>query len=237
MICLPTVFFFWSFTNIEEAYVVKYSSFSLGEQYNYNLLKIDRIKINMWIDGLQHILCTCIIHFSSSQWASVISIRLLAIALADPTKSDFVILSPICIIVVFALYLIANLIIFRKLFQLNLPDHWLQIVLHSPKLFSVRDIQHHYQIISVITETIESNPQIPISSEVDVEGPNFIGMKKIRLPWSEKFWDLVVTNPKSTVEIWGRLIGAEYSVSTRKNSSNIQNNDNKFYFCFRINLN
>lgn len=40
-----------------------------------------------------------------------------------------------------------------------------------------------------------------------------VTMEKLQLPWSEKYWNLFIINPKSSVEIWGRLIGAEYSVS------------------------
>lgn len=38
-------------------------------------------------------------------------------------------------------------------------------------------------------------------------------MEKLVLPWTDKYWNLFITNPKSTVEIWARLIGPEYSVS------------------------
>lgn len=33
------------------------------------------------------------------------------------------------------------------------------------------------------------------------------------LPWNEKHWNVFITNPTSTVEVWGRIIGPEYSVS------------------------
>lgn len=34
------------------------------------------------------------------------------------------------------------------------------------------------------------------------------------LPWKDQHWNLYITHPKSTVEVWARIIGAEYSVST-----------------------
>jgi hypothetical protein len=34
------------------------------------------------------------------------------------------------------------------------------------------------------------------------------------LPWGEQKWRLYVTNPVNTDEVWARLIGPEYSVST-----------------------
>lgn len=111
-------------------------------------------------------------------------------------------------------------VVCRNTFQLSLPDHWIQIVQFSPQRFSIREAIQGNQIISAITETTDivdiTVQQGPIVTETAVESPNFIGMDKLQLPWSEKYWDLVITNPKSTVEIWGRLIGTEYSVSTQK---------------------
>lgn len=46
----------------------------------------------------------------------------------------------------------------------------------------------------------------------DVEFSNSQALEKLALPWTEKYWNLFITNPKSTIEIWGRLIGPEYSV-------------------------
>lgn len=135
--------------------------------------------------------------------------------------------------VVFALYLIGIVIYFfcRKTFQLALPQHWFQIILFSPHLFSIREVTQGNQIISAITSE-KMVPESLVSKTVD-DGPNFMNMDKLQLPWSEKFWHLVVTNPKSTVEIWGRLIGAEYSVSTRKSISNTYaTTNNNFYYYY-----
>lgn len=38
-------------------------------------------------------------------------------------------------------------------------------------------------------------------------------MNKLKLPWKDEFWSLVITSTVSTGEIWGRLIGNDYSVS------------------------
>lgn len=35
------------------------------------------------------------------------------------------------------------------------------------------------------------------------------------LPWNEPHWNVYVTSPISTVEVWARIIGPEYSVSDR----------------------
>lgn len=50
------------------------------------------------------------------------------------------------------------------------------------------------------------------STTIENESSNSQAMETLVLPWSEKYWNLFITNPKSTVEIWARLIGAEYSV-------------------------
>lgn len=46
-----------------------------------------------------------------------------------------------------------------------------------------------------------------------IEGNNGVTMEPLQLPWNSKYWNLFIVNPKSTVELWGRLIGPEYSVS------------------------
>lgn len=35
---------------------------------------------------------------------------------------------------------------------------------------------------------------------------------ELMLPWNEKHWNIFVTSVSSTVDIWGRLIGSDYSV-------------------------
>lgn len=40
---------------------------------------------------------------------------------------------------------------------------------------------------------------------------NYEHMDRLVLPWSEKYWNLFITNPRSTVDVWARLIGADYS--------------------------
>lgn len=68
--------------------------------------------------------------------------------------------------------------------------------------------------LGLIPATAQS-PPLPVTLEA--EESNFKYMDKLQLPWSEKHWNLYVTNPKSSVEIWGRLIGPDYSVSHIEN--------------------
>lgn len=58
----------------------------------------------------------------------------------------------------------------------------------------------------------------PIGADTE-ESSNSQTMEKLVLPWNEKYWNVFITNPKSTVEIWARLIGAEYSVSNGEYNS------------------
>lgn len=46
-----------------------------------------------------------------------------------------------------------------------------------------------------------------------VEGRKANELEDLILPWNEKHWNIFVTSVSSTVDIWGRLIGADYSVS------------------------
>lgn len=38
-------------------------------------------------------------------------------------------------------------------------------------------------------------------------------MPQLVMPWSERCWNMNITNAVATDEVWGRLIGSEYSVS------------------------
>lgn len=44
-------------------------------------------------------------------------------------------------------------------------------------------------------------------------------LEDLILPWNEKHWNIFVTSVSSTVDIWGRLIGPDYSVSLKEFSS------------------
>lgn len=39
---------------------------------------------------------------------------------------------------------------------------------------------------------------------------------ELQLPWGERHWNVYITSVSSTVEVWGRLIGPDYSVSMRR---------------------
>lgn len=84
----------------------------------------------------------------------------------------------------------------------------------------------------IVTETAEKTvfPSTPkyilTSNQAATQVPKtkeesyFKYLDKLQLPWSEKRWNLYVSNSKSTVEIWGRLIGPDYSVSSTSRTKN-----------------
>lgn len=128
----------------------------------------------------------------------------------------------------------------RETYRQSLPDNWLQLIMGSPQLFSIADSLLDNKIIYANSSTSVSIPveNVPHTNEIvsngvpaiqphiaglngnqieasepQIEESNYKYMDKLMLPWSEKYWNLYITNPKSTVEIWGRLIGPDYSVS------------------------
>lgn len=93
-------------------------------------------------------------------------------------------------------------------------------------MFNIEDAVNEHKIIyPSCSETIAPMPvdtaldetdnraapaQLPLSMTND-----FVQADELILPWSEKYWNLYMTHPKTTVEIWARIIGPEYSVSVR----------------------
>lgn len=57
-------------------------------------------------------------------------------------------------------------------------------------------------------------PNIPNQkSDNGTTEQKFNELDELILPFNEKHWNVFITSVSSTVDIWGRLIGAEYSVS------------------------
>lgn len=88
---------------------------------------------------------------------------------------------------------------------------------------------------------IEENPHlfsIAKDTLMDRVYPNLQGQKcdngtseqkpkeldELVLPWNEKHWNIFVTSVSSTVDIWGRLIGPEYSVRNQFFTANLIGN-------------
>ncbi|XP_055857184.1 tudor domain-containing protein 7 [Episyrphus balteatus] len=91
---------------------------------------------------------------------------------------------------------------FESTFKQLLPDHWWSLIEGSKQFItetSTRD--------SLI---IFSNNDFEAGDNEEPETESYT-LDSIKLPWSEKYWNLYITHCVSTTEIWARLFGKEYS--------------------------
>lgn len=85
---------------------------------------------------------------------------------------------------------------------MTLPHHWKSIIVENPQMFSVVG---------------DSVAEIVYPNIIDDNNPTDVVQKKycsheLLLPWHENHWNVYITSVSSTVDVWGRLIGADYSV-------------------------
>ncbi|XP_058116816.1 tudor domain-containing protein 7A isoform X2 [Anopheles coustani] len=86
-----------------------------------------------------------------------------------------------------------------------LPDHWFSIIdRYSNQLFQLEETSGDTIVLA--------RPQ-PSGSDVEsnTSEARQMAMNQLPLPWNEQYWNLYITNPVSTVEVWARLVGQEYS--------------------------
>lgn len=102
--------------------------------------------------------------------------------------------------------LLTNVSLFsiRQKYEQSLPSTWMEIVETMPQLFELETCVDGRQILYATVIDNELSPSILLDND-------FTKMPKLILPWTEKHWNVFVTNPVSTVEIWGRLVGPSYS--------------------------
>ena len=106
-----------------------------------------------------------------------------------------------------------------------MPEDWLRLILESPQRFSIVDSVQEHKIIyanTITTPTLspQSKSEKVSATMTEVEGSNLVEsvneqnltQDALELPWHDKHWNLFITNAKSTVEVWSRLIGPDYSV-------------------------
>ncbi|XP_058834964.1 tudor domain-containing protein 7A isoform X2 [Topomyia yanbarensis] len=96
---------------------------------------------------------------------------------------------------------------FRNAHQALLPDHWETIILSHAHMFSKEEAQGNTIMFANIREDNGSNGSV-VSNTSEAK---FMLTNVLVLPWEEKYWNLFITNPASTVEIWARLVGQQYS--------------------------
>lgn len=81
------------------------------------------------------------------------------------------------------------------------------IIEDNPRMFSIAK--------DALMDRVYPNLSHQKSSSTSIE-PKVNEMENLVLPWHEKHWNIFVTSVSSTVDIWGRLIGADYSVSLKQ---------------------
>ena len=79
----------------------------------------------------------------------------------------------------------------------------MSIIEDSPHLFSIAKDALMDRVYPNIPNSQKSDNCPSETKDNDAE---------LTLPWNEKHWNIFVTSVSSTVDIWGRLIGPDYSV-------------------------
>lgn len=96
-----------------------------------------------------------------------------------------------------------------------LPENWCEVIIDYPQLFSSDDGIGD----KIIYKIMDSEPETVAASDISSATSITRTIKlcdepeELTLPWNEKHWNVFITNPVSTVEVWARIIGPEYSVS------------------------
>lgn len=93
-----------------------------------------------------------------------------------------------------------------------MPENWNCILTKYEELFSISICNElriiHPSMNACSTPINETEAIMPNNSTKALK----IVPNNITFPWNEKHWNVFITNPVSTVEVWGRIIGPEYSV-------------------------
>lgn len=106
----------------------------------------------------------------------------------------------------------------REKYDMTLPDGWMNIIEDNPHLFSIaKDSLMDRVYPNLQHRKIDNGTQSQKVKDLD----------ELMLPWNDKHWNIFITSVSSTVDIWGRLIGPEYSVNKHSNLFEIENNDEK----------
>ncbi|XP_058458121.1 tudor domain-containing protein 7A isoform X2 [Malaya genurostris] len=96
---------------------------------------------------------------------------------------------------------------FRNAHQALLPDHWETIIFSHARMFSREEVQGSTIVFANTRDDNGSNG----SNTSNTSEARCMLANVLVLPWVEKYWNLFITNPASTVEIWARLVGHQYS--------------------------
>lgn len=87
---------------------------------------------------------------------------------------------------------------------MTLPEGWMNVIDDNPHLFSIAK--------DALMDRVYPNLQNRKTDD-GIPGQKAKDLDELVLPWNEKHWNIFVTSVSSTVDIWGRLIGLDYSAS------------------------
>lgn len=97
-----------------------------------------------------------------------------------------------------------------------LPENWFNVIRENPQMFNYEEAIADHIIVYPISVQAKSTPS-PIENGKNLTTSETkarsVAPDQMILPWKKKNWDLFVTKPVSTDEVWARIIGEEYSVS------------------------
>lgn len=88
---------------------------------------------------------------------------------------------------------------------MTLPNHWKCIIVENPQMFSV--------VGDAVAEIVYPNMGSEIDESNVVDEITNCTPAQLILPWHENHWNVYITSVSSTVDVWGRLIGPDYSVN------------------------
>lgn len=102
---------------------------------------------------------------------------------------------------------------FQKVYGLSLPDHWTGIIGSYSKYFTVeRGISQCFLVFANEGTGTGTNSESGANdSMATATHPDGGEVEKLGLPWTEKYWNVYISNPASTTTVWARIIGEEYS--------------------------
>lgn len=110
----------------------------------------------------------------------------------------------------------------REKYELTLPENWCDVITQYPQMFTIDDCiadkiispNHLLDAKPESNEETNENSYLHVSTEPQPLTVTITQMEidELILPWKEKHWNVFITNPVSTVEVWARIIGPEYSV-------------------------
>ncbi|XP_073844364.1 tudor domain-containing protein 7 tapas isoform X3 [Musca autumnalis] len=93
---------------------------------------------------------------------------------------------------------------FETTFQQSLPDDWFALIQTSSLFTTETGLS---KVIIFANEDADKD-LTPLGAE---DKAKVIQIDPIRLPWSDEYWSIFITHCNSTVEVWGRLFGPDYS--------------------------